>query len=181
MSKELLYTIWKQNCFNFLSIGFIQTPGFFEKKKKSMKKIQQMVIWNFMLPKLPEKKNCQNPTIFLQGMRKYMNPVWGPEPFWLIKLINFNKKRKGGQETFGPRYPTKPLNYLYKYFQFPEIWKTQIPAKHKQGKEQTQVPLPAPEVSSITYEEFSLWKGRKLPTRFFSALAGKAACGWLTF
>lgn len=78
-----------------------------------------------------------------------MNPVWGPQPFCLIKLLNFNKKRKGGQETFAPSYPIKPLNYFYRNFQLTEIWRTQIPAKHKQGKEQTQVPLPGPEASSI--------------------------------
>lgn len=122
-----------QNHFNLLSIGFIQTPVLFLKKKDE-KNFSRCLSGTLCHQNWQRGKIATIPQFASRGWRKYMNPVRGPEPFWLIKLINFNKRRTGGQETFAPGYPTKPLNYLYRYFQLTEVWKTQIPAKHKQGR-----------------------------------------------
>lgn len=167
-----------QNHFNLLSIGFIQTPVLFLKKKDE-KKFSRCLLGTLCHQNWQRGKIATIPQFASRGWWKYMNPVRGPEPFWLIKLINFNKRRNGGQETFAPGYPTKPLNYLYRYFQLTEVWKTNS-SQAQAGKEWTRVPLPAPEVPCLgSFHPGQGWNW--LPTRFLSAPAGKAACSWLIF
>lgn len=45
-----------------------------------------MLMWNFMLPTLPDGKNCHNPTIPLVGMRELYELRVGTRTFLIIKV-----------------------------------------------------------------------------------------------
>lgn len=64
--------------------------SFVFKKKKDEKKFSRCLLGTLCHQNWQRGKIATIPQFASRGWRKYMNPVWGPEPFWLIKLIKFN-------------------------------------------------------------------------------------------